>query len=107
MICVVNKSDLPLTLDVQALSERFSHLCVVSARDSRGLEDLEAQVAALFPQPGQAGQGELLTNARQMEAVGRALEGVERAGEEMCIRDRGTSSSPPRAVMICWAVMGS
>ena len=81
VICVVNKSDLPLTLDVQALSERFPHLCVVSARDSRGLEELEAQVAALFPQPGQAGQGELLTNARQMEAVGRALEGVERAGE--------------------------
>ena len=82
-ICVVNKSDLSLTLDVDQLSRRFPHLCVVSARESRGLEGLEEQVAALFPHPQGVEQGELLTNARQAEAARRALSGVEQAGESL------------------------
>ena len=82
-ICVVNKSDLPLTLDLDQLSQRFPRLCVVSARESRGLEGLEGQVAALFPHPQGAEQGELLTNARQAEAARRALSGVAQAGESL------------------------
>ena len=79
VIGVVNKSDLPLALDMEALEGRFSRLCVVSAREGSGLETLEEQVAACFPAGAEAECGELLTNARQAGAVRRALEAVEEA----------------------------
>jgi len=50
----------------------------VSSATGEGLEELEKAVAGLFPQ-GTAPAGEVLTNARQAEAVGRALEAVRRA----------------------------
>ena len=83
VICVVNKSDLPLTLDLDQLSGRFPHLCVVSARESRGLDGLEEQVASLFPHPQGLEQGELLTNTRQAEAARRAMAAVEQAADSL------------------------
>jgi tRNA modification GTPase len=80
VICVVNKSDLPVVLDLDELKGRFPHLCVVSAATGQGLEELGRTVAELFPQGTDAGAGELLSNARQAEAARRALESVERAG---------------------------
>ena len=50
----------------------------LSARTGEGLKELEEVVAALFPQ-GEENWGELLTNARQAEAAGRALGAVESA----------------------------
>jgi tRNA modification GTPase len=84
LICVVNKSDLPLALDLGALAQRFPRLCPVCAATGAGLEELEAQIAACFPAGGEEA-GSLLTNARQQEAAARAracvaaaLEGLER-----------------------------
>lgn len=51
----------------------------VSARTGAGLEALGEAIAALLPGGGDAGAGELLTNARQADAARRALESVERA----------------------------
>lgn len=51
----------------------------VSAKTGRGLDELAAAVAALFPKPSHAPYGELLTNARQAEAAQRALDCVSRA----------------------------
>lgn len=80
VICVVSKSDLGQVLDLEPLRRRFPHLCPVSAATGAGLDLLEQAVTALFP-PGAAEEnGELLTNARQAEAAGRALEAVESAG---------------------------
>ena len=50
----------------------------VSARTGQGLDALGALVAGCFPSGGEE-DGELLTNARQAEAAGRALEAVEAA----------------------------
>ena len=61
----------------------------VSARTGEGLAELEAAIAALFPLPA-VPAGEILTNARQYEAVGRAIEAMEaalRAMEEGCTPD--------------------
>lgn len=80
-ICIVNKSDLPPVLDIQALAKDFPNLCQVSARNNAGLEALGPMVARLFP-TGDAGESEvLLTNARQMEAVSRARENLLRASD--------------------------
>ena len=79
VICLVNKSDLPLAVDLERLKRRFGRLCVVSAATGEGLDRLAGQVAELFPTGGDQGAGELLTNARQAAAARRALESVERA----------------------------
>ena len=54
----------------------------VSAVTGEGLEQLERAVAALFPLP-EVPAGEILTNARQKEAVGRAVEAMKAALEAM------------------------
>ena len=83
VLCLVNKSDRPLAADVEALRRRFPNLRVVSAATGAGLEELEGDIASLFPTGGAEAAGELLTNARQAEAARRALAGVERAGESL------------------------
>ena len=53
--------------------------CVtVSSVTGQGLDELEAAIKALFPLP-QVPAGEILTNARQAEAIYRALESMDAA----------------------------
>ena len=52
----------------------------ISAKTGAGLDALEASVKNLFPAP-EAPAGEILTNARQADAVGRALCSVRAARE--------------------------
>ena len=54
----------------------------VSAKTGQGLDRLAAAVEGLFPR-GQEEYGQLLTNARQAEAAGRALAAVIRAQEAL------------------------
>ena len=54
----------------------------VSVVSGEGLKALEEAVRALYPLPG-VPAGEILTNARQAEAVSRALEAMEAAREAM------------------------
>ena len=61
------------------LSEESHPVSVVSGE---GLKELEEAVRALYPLPG-VPAGEILTNARQAEAVSRALEAMEAAREAM------------------------
>ena len=55
----------------------------LSARTGQGLEALEDAVARCFPKGEQECYGELLANARQAEAAGRALGHVEQALEAL------------------------
>ena len=79
MLVVVNKSDLPQKLDTAALRDRFGRVLPISARSGEGIAALTEAIEALYP-ADTAVQGELLTNARQADAVGRALRAMERAG---------------------------
>ena len=54
----------------------------LSAVTGEGLRELEAAIEALFPLP-ELPAGEILTNARQAEAVGRAVEALEAALEAL------------------------
>ncbi len=77
-LVLVNKSDLPQALERSCLSERFGSVIPISAREGEGLTALEDAVSALFP-AGEAPAGQILTNARQAEAVGRAAGTIGRA----------------------------
>lgn len=78
-ICLLNKSDLPLAVDLGELEEAFPLLCPVSAVTEAGFAALGRQVAALFPTGSTAGEAACLSNARQHEAARRAGEALERA----------------------------
>ena len=71
----MNKCDLPRHPDAAVLTGRFDTVLSVSARENLGLDALTRAIAALFP-TGAPADGALLTNARQADAVSRALSAV-------------------------------
>jgi len=77
-IAVINKCDLPQKIDISVIRGSFELVCPVSALDKTGLDTLGRAVSGLFPVP-EAPAGEILTNARQADAVGRALVSLREA----------------------------
>ena len=77
-ILVWNKADLP-PAGTPAVRGELPPVVELSARTGAGLERLGEQVARSLPAPAGGTEGELLTNARQAEAAGRALEALRRA----------------------------
>lgn len=75
-LILVNKSDQPELLDRKELSGMET--LTISAKEGSGIAALERRVEELFAGRG-AGTGELLTNARQAEAVERAASGLRSA----------------------------
>ena len=74
-VLVLSKSDLG---SAAAPPETTLPTVVLSSRTGEGLEELENAIRALFPLPT-VPAGEILTNARQAEAVSRALESIRAA----------------------------
>ena len=86
-LLVLTKADLPRSAvlpDLGTLPSPPAAVLSLSARTGEGLAALESAVAALFP-PGDAPGGSLLTNPRQADAVGRALDAVRRAEESLSL----------------------
>lgn len=77
-IAVINKTDLPQKLNKADFAADFNTVCEVSATEGWGLETLSSAVSSLFPTP-QAQAGDILTNARHADAVGRALTSIDAA----------------------------
>ena len=82
LLVVMNKCDLPRHPDAAALTGRFDTVLSVSARENLGLDALTRAIAALFPADAPA-DGALLTNARQADAVSRALSAVTDAHDAL------------------------
>ena len=82
LLVVMNKCDLPRHPDAAALAGRFDTVLSVSARENLGLDALTRAIAALFPTSTPA-DGALLTNARQADAVSRALSAVTDAHDAL------------------------
>jgi tRNA modification GTPase len=81
-VLILNKTDLPCAVEEDALCKRFPHVVKVCAKNGEGLPELTALIESLYPM-GDIPRGELLTNARQAEAVGRALSAVAAAREAL------------------------
>ena len=80
-IAVVNKSDLPAAFDESLLAGRFDGIVHVSALTGDGIDELAETIGRVIGPLPQTSQGEILTNARQAEAVSRALEALTAARE--------------------------
>ena len=78
-IALINKCDLPQVLEERELRAVLPRALRVSARTGEGLEDLEALASELLAGEQPRDLGEVLTNARQYEAVLRAGEALDRA----------------------------
>ncbi len=78
-LVVISKSDLELR---RKMPDTRLPVVTVSSLKGEGLKELEAEIKRMFPLP-QAPAGEILTNARQADAVSRALESMEAALEAM------------------------
>ena len=76
-LVLISKTDLPRRLPPLETPLRQITVC---ARSGEGLDELERAVEALFPQPA-VPAGEILTNARQAEAIRRALSALGSARE--------------------------
>ena len=84
VIVVLTKSDLYPSPESPVIPAGLHADAVISlsAAAGQGMDALEKAVAGLYP-PGFAPAGEILTNARQAEIVGRALDAVECARQAM------------------------
>lgn len=80
-LVVISKSDLELH---RKTPETPLPVVTVSSVSGEGLDELEEEISRMFPLP-QVPAGEILTNARQAEAVSRALDSMEAALEAMSI----------------------
>lgn len=78
LLVAVNKSDLPRAVDIGGLADEFDNVVSLSARSGEGVSVLCDAIGALYP-AGEGRPGELLTNARQADAVSRALASVRSA----------------------------
>ena len=78
-LVILSKSDLEMRREMPATK---LPVVAVSSVSGQGLAQLEAAIASMFPLPV-VPAGEILTNARQAEAVGRAVESMEAALEAM------------------------
>lgn len=78
-IVILSKHDLG---SLSKMPETTLPVIEISSVTGEGLSTLEDTVRALFPMPA-APAGEILTNARQFDAVSRALESMKAAGGAM------------------------
>ena len=82
-IALLNKSDLPRVLEEGEIRAAMPHVLSVSARTGEGLDALETLAARLLAGEQPRDLGEVLTNARQYDAVLRARGAVSRALEAL------------------------
>ena len=83
-VAVISKADLPQRME--KLETRLPQLHL-SSLNGEGMEQLEKMITAMFPAPS-VPAGEILTNARQAEAVRRACESMEAA---LCAMEEGNT----------------
>ncbi len=83
VVVVVSKCDLPCAVSCTSFPQKFTQVCAVSARTGAGLEALEGCIAALLAEGEPPPAGELITNARQAEAVGRAADSLAAVGQAL------------------------
>jgi tRNA modification GTPase len=80
-IAAINKSDLPQVLDVSGLGTGFNAALCLSALTGDGIDSLAGAISALYPagDPSPFAVGELITNERHVDAIGRAIDGIASA----------------------------
>jgi len=74
---VISKSDLPLVLDAEPIRAGLAQVVTLSAKTAAGFDDLAEAVAGFFAEDAAIPVGQVLTNPRHVDVVGRALVHLE------------------------------
>ena len=78
-VAVVTKLDLPQIVSDDELRSMSLNFCRVSAVTGAGLSELNAEIKKRIPEVTANPHGELITNARQADAISRARDSVRQA----------------------------
>lgn len=79
-IAIVNKNDLELCADINKILDIFGkYVCIVSAQQNVGFNELRKKIAEMFDIEGIPCNGEVVTNARHRQALATAHECILRA----------------------------
>ena len=78
-IAIVNKIDLPVKLDINAIKRKFKNIVYMSAISGRGLDDLQKAVSVVIGTDKLDPEGGMLFTERQRDAAKRALAFVKEA----------------------------
>ena len=79
VLIVVNKSDLPSAFDDSVIDAFGFTVCRISALTGKGLDKLEEEIRNVLPDITAPPDGELISNARQADAISRARDAINRA----------------------------
>lgn len=82
-IAVINKTDLPAAVSRGDVEKIVKNAVEISAKTGEGIDALCDAIDDMFSSAQQTPAGEILTNARQADAVSRALDGIRAAREAM------------------------
>ncbi len=78
-VAIINKTDLPQQLDIEAIKEKVEHIVFVSAANGDGREDIAAAVEKIAGTQSLNPSEGILSNERQRTAVFNALKSVNEA----------------------------
>ena len=84
-LIVLNKTDLPRVIDTRELKNAVNELGLdceyveISALTGQGIDILEEKISQIFKDFRSPPRGEIITNARQTEAISRARDSISRA----------------------------
>lgn len=81
-VVIINKSDLPQSIETDALEAAFLHICRLSALTGDGINLLDATLRRMFDNRALY-DGSALSNPRQADAIRRALDAVRSAGQAL------------------------
>ena len=81
-IIVLNKCDMPKALSEEDIGTKLP-ICRISAKSGDGIDELCAAIDEMFKDDGAAPVGEIITNARQADAIARAVKAVTSALDAM------------------------
>jgi len=82
-IAVINKADLPQQIDLADLRPHFDRIIPLSAKTGAGLDALEGAISQIYTGAPPIPPGQILTNARHVDTVSRALQHMHSAQEAM------------------------
>ncbi len=79
-IAIVNKDDLQQRIDMTKIEAEFGeNVCVISAREEKGMDELNGKIAKIFSNVEFNTSGDTVTNARHAAALEKARENAQSA----------------------------
>lgn len=78
-IAVINKSDVPQLIDIEAIENNFIHTVYISAKENSGINSIQNAITELFELEPEKFAGVTVANERQKRCIDSCLEHINEA----------------------------